>query len=144
MLTTKQINLIRKFNRQYTNTLGLMNKQVFNTNLSFPEARVLMAIKQETTPMNVAHHLNLDASYTSRVLKKLTALKYIQKIPSTTDARSKNVSLTDSGRELLSVIDDDSNIQVKSLLSNLDTSQQEQLYEAFNTINNILFEKVGE
>ncbi|USQ67627.1 MarR family winged helix-turn-helix transcriptional regulator [Companilactobacillus allii] len=121
-----------------------MNKQVFNTNLSFPEARVLMAISHETTPMNVSHQLNLDASYTSRVIKKLTNLKYVQKIQSTIDARSKNISLTESGKQLLSIIDSDSNDQIQNLISNLTKSQQKDLYKAFETINNILFKDDGE
>ncbi|WP_125763818.1 MarR family winged helix-turn-helix transcriptional regulator [Companilactobacillus hulinensis] len=144
MLNNNQISLIRKFNRQYTNTLGLMNKQVFNTDLSFPEARILMAIRYETTPMNVANTLNLDASYTSRVLKKLTKLDYIKKTASITDARSKNISLTDKGKKLLVLIDKDSDVQIQNLIGNLNQVQQEELYAAFNKINNILFENNGD
>jgi hypothetical protein len=39
MLSLKKINEIRSFNRTYTDKLGLLNKQVFNTELTFPESR---------------------------------------------------------------------------------------------------------
>ncbi|WP_125588934.1 MarR family winged helix-turn-helix transcriptional regulator [Companilactobacillus jidongensis] len=144
MLNKNEISLIRKFNRQYTNTLGLLNKRVFNTELSFPEARVLMSINQGSTPMNIANKLNLDASYTSRIIKKLTKLNYVQKSTSATDARSKNLSLTANGITLLEKIDTDSDVQIQNLIENLSAKKQSELYQAFETINNILFENDGE
>lgn len=144
MLNKNEIGLIRKFNRQYTNTLGLLNKRVFNTELSFPEARVLMSITDGSTPMNIAKRLNLDASYTSRIIKKLTKLNYIEKSASATDARSKDISLTNNGKKLLAKIDTDSDIQIQNLIENLSTEKQSELYQAFETINNILFETDGE
>ncbi|WP_125568823.1 MarR family winged helix-turn-helix transcriptional regulator [Companilactobacillus insicii] len=143
MLSKKEINLIRQFNRRYTNTLGLLNKRVFNTELSFPEARVLMSIGDNNTPMAIATTLNLDASYTSRIIKKLTKLNYIEKSTSTIDARSKNISLTKDGISLLAKIDADSNVQIQKLIQNLSNQNQFKLYQAFETINNILFETDG-
>jgi len=77
-------------------------------------------------------------------LKKLTKFNYIEKTASATDARSKNISLTEKGKKLLVIIDEDSDIQIQNLLGELKQSQQEDLYRAFKTINNILFENDGE
>ncbi|WP_334328718.1 MarR family winged helix-turn-helix transcriptional regulator [Companilactobacillus sp. HBUAS59699] len=144
MLNKQEIEIIRQFNRKYTNTLGLLNKRVFNTELSFPEARVLMSITNGSTPMEIADKLHLDASYTSRIIKKLTKLNFIKKDVSVKDARSKKLSLTDSGIDLLDKINSDSDIQIKNLIEDLSSPQQQELYQAFETINNILFEIDGE
>jgi DNA-binding MarR family transcriptional regulator len=141
MLTHQEIATIRSFNRQYTTTLGLLNKQVFDTDLSFPESRVLLKIseKDHLSPKEIAGDLNLDASYTSRILKKLAKLNFVKITPSSTDARSKIVSLSKDGIAIVTELDQDSNIQIENLISNLNSDEQNQLYQAFNTINQILF-----
>jgi len=143
MLTQKQISIIRSFNRNYTTTLGLLNRDVFDTSLSFPESRVLLQINEtgNITPKEISTKLDLDASYTSRLLKKLNKLGYINLNISPSDARSKIVELSKAGQQIVQHLDDDSNVQIKDLIQDLSPQQQEQLYEAFNTINTILFEK---
>lgn len=146
MLSLKQINEIRSFNRNYTDKLGLLNKQVFNTELTFPESRVLLEIGQikNLTPMEVSKELAMDASYTSRIINKLVKLKLVIKKPSKTDARSKILLLTTKGQNLFDQIDDDSNKQIKELIINLSASEQEKLYQSLTTAYDILFKNESE
>jgi len=146
MLSPKEINEIRSFNRKYTDTLGLLNKQVFNTELSFPESRVLLEIGQNTilTPMEVAKKLDMDASYTSRIVKKLVKLKLLIKKTSKEDARSKSLILTKSGQELFDQIDSDSNRQIKQLIVHLSATEQKKLYQSLTTAYDILFKNESE
>jgi Transcriptional regulators len=146
MLSLKKINEIRSFNRTYTDKLGLLNKQVFNTELTFPESRVLLEIGQfkNLTPMEVSKNLDMDASYTSRLINKLVRLKLVIKKPSPTDARSKILLLTTSGQELFNQIDEDSNKQIKELMIKLSDLEQETLYQSLTTAYDILFKNESE
>ncbi|MFD1418869.1 MarR family winged helix-turn-helix transcriptional regulator [Companilactobacillus keshanensis] len=146
MLSQKEINEIRSFNRKYTDRLGLLNKQVFNTDFSFQESRVLLEIgsHDELTPMEVANNLDMDASYTSRIINKLVKLNLVTKHDSKKDARSKFLLLTKAGQNLFDQIDDDSNKQIQQLVANISVNQQERLYKSLTTAYDILFENESE
>ncbi|WP_243674170.1 hypothetical protein [Lentilactobacillus kisonensis] len=48
-----ELATIRYFNREYTEILGILNKNVFNIDLSWPEARILLTMRTERlTTMN--------------------------------------------------------------------------------------------
>ncbi|MCH4008720.1 MarR family winged helix-turn-helix transcriptional regulator [Companilactobacillus sp.] len=143
MLSIKQISLIRSFNREYTTTLGLLNRDVFDTTLSFPESRVLLQISEskQITPKEISNRLDLDASYASRLIKKLDKLGYLIITQSPIDARSKIIELSKIGKSTVEELDEDSNVQIQNLISNLDESQQKDLYQSFKTINTLLFKK---
>lgn len=141
MLDQAAISKIRNFNRDYTKLLGIMNKKVLNTPLSWTEGRVLLEISfnNDKTPIEVANNLELDKSYTSRILKRFEKNGLIRKSPSATDSRSVDLSLTTAGQELVSELDDRSNQQIQDLLTDLSTDEQKQFYQAMTTLNNLLF-----
>ncbi|MBL3530994.1 MarR family winged helix-turn-helix transcriptional regulator [Companilactobacillus zhachilii] len=141
MLDQAAISKIRNFNRDYTKLLGIMNKKVLNTPLSWTEGRVLLEISfnNDKTPIEVANNLELDKSYTSRILKRFEKNGLIRKSPSTTDSRSVDLSLTTAGQELVNELDDRSNQQIQDLLTDLSTAEQKQFYQAMTTLDNLLF-----
>lgn len=141
MLNQSEISAIRNFNRDYTKLLGIMNKKVLNTPLSWTEGRVLLEISfnNDKTPIEVANNLELDKSYTSRILKRFEKNGLISKSPSATDSRSVELSLTADGQKLVKELDDRSNQQIKDLLTDLSTAEQKQFYQAMATLDNLLF-----
>ncbi|MQS51989.1 MarR family winged helix-turn-helix transcriptional regulator [Companilactobacillus mishanensis] len=143
MLSLEEIATIRSFNRKYTTVLGLLNRQVFDTTLSFTEARVLQKIAEipNISPNNIATNLGLDPSYTSRILKKLNKLDLVNIVASSVDARSKILSLTADGEKQVKILDEDSNIQIEDLIADLSPAEQTELYQSFSTIEKILFNK---
>jgi hypothetical protein len=56
LLNQNEITSIRSFNRDYTKLLGILNKKVFDTPLSWTEGRVILEIyfNQDKTPIEVA------------------------------------------------------------------------------------------
>lgn len=141
MLNHSEISSIRTFNRDYTKLLGIMNKKVLNTPLSWTEGRVLLEISfnNEKTPIEIAHNLDLDKSYTSRILKRFEKHDLIYKSPSTTDSRSVELHLTPTGQALVKELDDRSNQQIKDLLQDLNESEQTEFYQAMKTLDKLLF-----
>ena len=61
MLTDQEIDSIRAFNRHYTQVLGVLNKRTFDTDLTWPEGRILIevAVNHLDTPMAVTRALHL-------------------------------------------------------------------------------------
>lgn len=141
MLTKKQINQIRQFNRRYTQALGILNKHTFNMDLTFPEGRVLIEIgnNQPVSPMAIAKKLGLDKSYTSRIVKQLEKKDIITKKQSTVDRRSFDLELTPHGKEVFQQVDDKSNEQMAKLLKDLTPAQQQTIYDDVQEVNALLF-----
>lgn len=145
MLTDDQINQIRHFNRQYTQALGVLNKHVFNMELTLPEGRVLIEINQNpsATPLLIANHLSLDKSYTSRIINQLVKKGLINKAKSEKDLRSVNLNLTKAGFEVFNIINKRSNQQITNLLSNLSSPQQDEYFKAVMKIDELIFGRNG-
>lgn len=141
MLSTKQIAQIRQFNRRYTQALGILNKNVFDMDLTWPEGRVLIEIglNHSTTPMTISNNLNLDKSYTSRIINKLVKKDIISKQKSPDDLRSVNLQLTKHGKKIFNDVDQRSNDQIDTLLNNLSDEQKEKYFKDIMEINQLIF-----
>ena len=141
MLNKSEISSIRNFNRDYTKLLGIMNKKVLNTPLSWTEGRVLLEISfnNDKTPIEVATNLDLDKSYTSRILNRFEKKGLISKSPSATDSRSVELSLTTEGQKIVKELDDRSDQQIKDLLADLSSTEQQQFFQSMATLDKLLF-----
>ncbi|EHO54526.1 MarR family winged helix-turn-helix transcriptional regulator [Lentilactobacillus kisonensis] len=135
-----ELATIRYFNREYTEILGILNKNVFNIDLSWPEARILLTMRTErlTTMNAVALFLNIDKSYTSRLINHLLRKKLVNKTISQQDHRSNVLNLTAQGIKLCKELDTKSDDQIEKLLSGLDVDQKQEFYKAVVTINQLL------
>lgn len=143
MLNKTEISNIRGFNRRYTKLLGILNKRVFDTPLSWTEGRIILEIffNDDKTPIEVATNLDLDKSYTSRILNRFEKKGWLQKTPSPTDSRSVHLSLTADGLQLAQKVDDRSDEQIEDLLGDLSASEQKQFYQAMTTLDQLLFSR---
>jgi len=141
LLNKSEISSIRNFNRDYTKLLGIMNKKVLNTPLSWTEGRVLLEISfnNDKTPIEVATNLDLDKSYTSRILNRFEKNGLISKSPSATDSRSVELSLTVEGQKMVKKLDDCSDQQIKDLLADLSSTEQQQFFQSMATLDKLLF-----
>lgn len=135
-----QINRVRHFNREYVQLLGLLDRQVFDTELPFPEARLLLMVFETPAlrPIDVASTLRMDKGYVSRLVIKLEKRGLVTKVPSRSDGRSKLIQLTEEGRELAQTIDADSNQQVSQLFDSLAPADQAAALAAITTLQQLL------
>lgn len=143
MLDNHKINLIREFNRNYVIALGVLNRQIFATDLSWPEGRILeeISLQQTITPSQIARKLNVDKGYVSRIITSLTKKSLVKKIPNENDHRSIKILLTKSGEQAYQVIDSRSNAQINHLLGNLSPQEQAEFFENINHARQLLFRK---
>lgn len=141
-LLEKQINIIRKFNRYYTNILGLLDQHLLKSTLSLAEVRLLYEVEHNPgcTSKMIANTLCIDAGYLSRLLKGLEHAGYLTKTPSATDARAYSLMLTDAGRAKIKELGADSSKQIAGLIKPLTDSQKAELVKNMTSVAAVLTE----
>lgn len=76
----------------------------------------------------------------SRILKRFLKENLILKIASTEDKRAFNIKLTDSGNELLSILNTKSENKIEGKIEKLSNFEKETLVNSMHTVRNLLTE----
>lgn len=128
----KSITTIRQFNRFYIRVLGILDKQLLNTNHSLIESRILLEIKENEGCIanDLSKHLDIDKSYLSRILNRLEKNNLIRKNTKTSDNRKNTLALTEKGEEAILNIDLQANTQIEEFFDYLPESDIEKIIES--------------
>lgn len=134
------VGAIRKFNRYYTNILGLLEQHMLGSEFSLSEIRVLFEIGyiENCTSKKLIHELNIDSGYLSRIIKRFEKLGLIYRQQSTEDGRLYYLFLTSKGKEMMATLNDISDNQIQSLVACLQEQEQRKLVEAMQVIESTL------
>lgn len=121
---------IRHFNRFYTNILGVLDKTVLDTGYSLTEARVIIEIGmiEQCIASNLADILEIDRSYLSRIIAKLSKDGLLVKEDSSLDNRTNLISLTSKGTELYRQMNEKSDEQIVKLLQGLTQKEIKEIH----------------
>ena len=94
-----QIDAVRRFNRFYTASLGLLDRSHLGSPFSLAEMRVLyeLAHRDDATASVLAGELGLDPGYLSRILGRLGRLGLVERTAVAGDARRSRLSMTGAG-----------------------------------------------
>src|ERR1700752_5212156 len=97
----RRIEAVRRFNRFYTQQIGILQEKLLRSPFSLVEARVIYELAQhtETTATELASTLGLDRGYLSRTLSGFKRQGIIDRKASKADARQSLLRLTRRGRE---------------------------------------------
>lgn len=136
----QQIMEIRKFNRFYTNVIGLLNQTLLASPYSLAEARVLLEMNtlSQCTSSDLVAVMKIDAGYLSRILNRFMREGLIEAVTSDRDKRSKLLSITAKGRNVYQQLADSSNTQIAALLQKIPKGGQQQLVNHMLAIQNLL------
>jgi DNA-binding MarR family transcriptional regulator/GNAT superfamily N-acetyltransferase len=131
---------IRKFNRFYTNIIGLVNQTILESPYSLAEVRVLIEIKMagECVASDLIRELQIDPGYLSRMLKRFKKEQMIQSTKLVTDGRSQLLSLTEKGMAVITTLSDESTKQIVRILECLPQDDQEKLVHHMEAVQSIL------
>ena len=131
---------IRRFNRHYTQVLGLLNKHILDSGYSLTEARVLFEIdgRGACTANDLIIALQIDASYMSRMIAKFQKKNMIAKEISKEDNRAKYIKLTAYGKQIVTELNHKSDGQIQALLVPLQEEERYQLRKAMLWIERYL------
>ncbi|MCK4379885.1 MAG: bifunctional helix-turn-helix transcriptional regulator/GNAT family N-acetyltransferase [Candidatus Lokiarchaeota archaeon] len=137
---TERIGKIRSFNRFYTNLLGLLDKTLLKSAYSLTDVRILFELNHlsTSTASEIVKLLNLDPAYLSRILSSFEEKNLILKECSSKDMRKRLLSLTSTGKDLISELQERASEQIIMLLSNLTDEDQNKLVNSMEVIERIL------
>ena len=123
------IQTLRRFNRYYTNRLGLLSRYRFDTSLTLTEARVIFEIglAGARTQSALGRDLKVDMGYLNRVVKRLTAQGFISIRRDESDGRVSFLTLTETGHSMLSKINSDSDAEAEGMLRGLNKKEEATL-----------------
>ncbi|WP_164875268.1 MarR family winged helix-turn-helix transcriptional regulator [Apibacter raozihei] len=140
MKNNSSIDKIRSFNRFYTGFIGHLNNNLIYSNYTLQEVRVLFEINCTTyiTAKQIREMLRMDKGYLSRILLKFDKLGILKKEIDITDGRTYKLSLTQKGKLEFSKLNQASELQIMSFLSNLDEQDICMLTKNMENIQNIL------
>jgi DNA-binding MarR family transcriptional regulator/GNAT superfamily N-acetyltransferase len=136
------IAAVRRYNRFYTQRLGLLNERLAGSRWSLTEARLLYELAHRPAPAasELARDLLLDAGYVSRILRRFEAAGVIERRRDGEDARRSHVLLTAAGRESFAALDHGTRTQIERLLAPLPSPSRDALVASMATIHRLLDE----
>ena len=135
-----RIDAVRRFNRIYTQELGLLQKGLLSSSFSLTEVRVLyeLAHRVRTTAADLRKSLGLDAGYVSRILGRFQRTGLIRKLSSSNDGRQVLVELSRKGRSAFQELDTRATDQIRTMVESLSPENQLRLLEAMRALEAIL------
>jgi DNA-binding MarR family transcriptional regulator/N-acetylglutamate synthase-like GNAT family acetyltransferase len=135
-----RVAAVRRFNRFYTQRIGLLREAWLDSPFSLTEARVLYEIGQraDTTASEIGGELGLDAGYLSRILRRFHKDGLIRKQVSPADARQTLLSITARGRKAFAPLEAHTRAQVGAMLERLGPHEQDRLVAAMGAVETLL------
>ena len=136
----EEISAVREFNRFYTARLGLLRKRHLNGDFSLTEARILYEIGAcpSLTASSLQETLCLNAGYISRSLALLTKRKLVRQTSSKQDGRERLLTLSPAGGSAVAWLNEQSALQIRGLLANVNSTDRTALLDSFSKIRSIL------
>jgi DNA-binding MarR family transcriptional regulator/GNAT superfamily N-acetyltransferase len=137
---TDRIAAVRRFNRFYTQRIGVLRSGWLDSSFTLTEARVLYEIKQRdrATATEIGRDLGLDPGYLSRLLRAFHKRGLIHKQGSPDDGRQTLLSMTAAGRRAFAPLEARTRQQVATMLGHIPAPEQDRLVSAMATIETLL------
>ena len=103
----QRVASVRRFNRLYTQQIGVLDEGLLDSPFTLAQARVLYEIAHREEPIarQVAADLGLDTGYLSRILRGFQRTGVIEQKRSSTDQRQNQLPLTPAGRAIFAELD---------------------------------------
>ena len=139
----ESVAAVRRFNRFYTQRIGVLQEGWVKSQFSLAEARVLYELlhRNKPTASELAKDLGLDTGYLSRILRGFEVRGLILKETSDRDGRQSLLSITERGRKRFAPIEQHTDAEVRGMLDTLAPPAQSKLVDALRTIERVLGEK---
>jgi DNA-binding MarR family transcriptional regulator/N-acetylglutamate synthase-like GNAT family acetyltransferase len=132
----RDIAAVRRFNRFYTQKIGVLGEGWLHSPFTLTEARVLYEVAHRDAPTAtaLARDLGLDAGYLSRILANFEKKKLLKRTPSETDGRRYHLALTDKGRKTFAPLEESTRRDVAAMLDPMPPAQRQRMVQAMDAI----------
>jgi DNA-binding MarR family transcriptional regulator/GNAT superfamily N-acetyltransferase len=132
----RDTEVVRRFNRTYTQRIGALDESFLGLGLPLGLARLVFEVgstPRGTTARDLRARLGLDSGHLARQLRSLEERLLVEVRHDPGDRRRRLVTLTRSGRALLRRLDQRSEQLAARLVEPLTSRQRERLTEALAT-----------
>lgn len=138
--TAGQVERMRRFNRFYTQKIGLLEGGKLYDPFSLTETRLLYEIahRERVTASDLVRDLGIDAGYLSRLLRGFEKQGLVARKAAKEDARQSLLSLTAAGRRAFAPQEDVSRRVLSPLVERLAPAERTRLVDAMDTITQLL------
>jgi DNA-binding MarR family transcriptional regulator/GNAT superfamily N-acetyltransferase len=139
-MLARQIDAARRFNRFYTQRIGVLDEGLLESPFSLTEVRVMyeLAHRRGTGATELARDLGLDKGYLSRILKRFRAKSWVARALAGDDARRHMLTLTAAGRRAFAPLERRSQREMRAMLAPLASAQRQRVLDAMRTIEHDL------
>jgi len=136
----QRVAAVRRFNRFYTQRIGVLPEGHLESRFSLAEVRVLyeLAHREGATASDLRRDLALDPGYLSRLLRGLGKRGLVETRPVRDDGRKRLLALTATGRKEFAGLDARANAAVRGLVGRLPAEGQHRLVGAMGAIESLL------
>ena len=137
---SERVAAVRRFNRFYTQRIGLLQEGVYKSQFSLTQARVLYEVRERgsATATEVGRDLGLDAGYLSRLLAQFEKSGLIRRERSPSDGRQSFLSITAMGRKAMDLLERRTVREVGDVLHRLSDPEQDRLVTAMRTVERMI------
>jgi len=126
----ERVAAMRRFNRFYTQRIGVLQEGLLDSEFSLAEARVLYELAHRKNP--------LDPGYLSRIVRGFQRRGLVERRAPSTDRRRRQLSLTAAGRAAFAPLDKRSRAEIGALLETLPEPAQDRAVAAMQAIEGLL------
>jgi DNA-binding MarR family transcriptional regulator/GNAT superfamily N-acetyltransferase len=142
----RDVATMRRFNRFYTQKIGVLGDGWLHSPFTLTEARLLyeLAHRANPTATELGRELGLDPGYLSRILAGFEKKKLLKRTPSETDGRRYHLSLTEKGWKAFAPLNEGSRAEIAGLLQPLQGGDRDRLIKAMETIEALLGSRTAE
>jgi len=136
----QHLEAFRRFNRFYTQQIGVLEPKLLDSAFTLTQARVLyeLAQHQQITASEIGAALGLDAGYLSRILRSFEQQGLLARKRSREDRRHVALALTAAGRRVFKQLDQSSQAQASATLSRLSPNHRRQLLDSMQSVQQLL------
>jgi DNA-binding MarR family transcriptional regulator/N-acetylglutamate synthase-like GNAT family acetyltransferase len=135
-----QVEAVRRFNRFYTQRIGVLEEGLLASRFTLAQARVLFELgtHKTITAGELITKLGLDPGYLSRILYGLGDSRLLARKQSSADGRRADLSLTAKGRKAFSDLDQRSRRGIGELIKPLSRQHRTSLLDAMRIVQEVL------
>lgn len=131
-----RIAALRRFNRFYTQKIGVLGEGLHRSPFSLTETRILYELAHRPGPSaaDLARELGLDGGYLSRVLVGFEKSGLIARDAAPADGRKSVLRLTEAGKIAVARLETQSSAQAAEMLAGLPATSQGRLVRALRDV----------
>jgi DNA-binding MarR family transcriptional regulator/GNAT superfamily N-acetyltransferase len=134
------VDAVRRFNRFYTKSIGILEEGMLRSPYSLTELRVLYEIanRDRPTAAELGGDLRVDRGYLSRILRRFQKQGLLRRETSPSDGRQSHLSLTEKGRRTFAMLNRRQHEEIATLIGALPEAERRRLVGSMAAIERIL------